>query len=384
MRVLHVCVSGPFTDGLSYQENELVEQHVALGHEVTVIAATSTYGKNQQITDTEVGQSKLRCGAILIRLPYAWGMKGWLPSKIRAYTGLRECLENIKPDRILFHGLTAWSLLTVSKFVQRNPQVAMFADSHEDWNNSARTLLSKWLLHYCFYRPILRHCLPNIKKVLCCSLESIEFVKGLYGVPQSQIEFYPLGGLLWDDVDYATTRTKTREEQGWLGQHRIFLQSGKLDRAKRLGDTLRAFAKLDDENLRLVITGQIMPDVREEVLPLINADTRVQVLGWVDSKKLRDLLCAADVYVQPGSQSATMQMALCCRRPVIIADVTSHKIFIKGNGVLVSGEDQLGRALETLAQLPDEELSYMSHCSAQVAAQLLDYRKQALRVTESS
>lgn len=383
MRVLHVCVSGPFTDGLSYQENELIEQHVALGHDVTVIAAISTYGENQQITDAKVGQSKLRCGATLIRLSYAWGLKGWLPSKIRAYSGLRECLEEIRPDRILFHGLTAWSLLTVSKFVKCNPQVSMFADSHEDWYNSARTVLSKWLLHYCFYRPILRRCLPYIKKVLCCSLETIDFVKSLYGVPQSQIEFYPLGGILWDDVDYSTTRTKTRESQGWLSQHRVFLQSGKLDRAKRLGDTLRAFANLDDANLRLVITGRIMPDVQDEVLPLIMADNRVQVLGWVDSKKLRNLLCAADVYVQPGSQSATMQMALCCRRPVIIADVMSHKIFIKGNGTLVSGEDQLRKAMETLAQLPDEKLLHMSHCSAQVAAQLLDYRKQAMRVTES-
>lgn len=384
MKVLHVCISGPFTDELSYQENELVEQHVALGHEVTVIAATDTYGLDMQVMHTKTGRFTLKSGATLIRLPYAWGMRGWLATKIRAYRGLRACIASVQPDRILFHGLTAWDLLTVTNYVQRTPHVKLFADSHEDWNNSARTILSKWVLHYCFYRPILRRCLPTIEKVLCVSLETIEFVRDFYGVPETQIEFFPLGGLLWDDDAYQATRAKTRDTEGWSSKHRIFLQSGKIDRAKRLIETLHAFAKIDSSNLRLVITGQVMPDVQEEALALIHADPRVQLLGWVDPKRLQALLCAADVYVQPGSQSATMQMALCCRRPVVLADVPSHHAFIEGNGLLVQTSEQLGIALVTLAGLANEKLTEMSQRSASLAARLLDYRQQALRVLESA
>lgn len=384
MKVLHVCICGPFTDGLAYQENELIEQHVALGHDVTVIAATDTYGPDKQIVHTEAGSTQLSCGAKLIRLPYAWGQRGWLASKIRAHRGMRECIESIEPDRILFHGLTAWGLLTVAAYVKCNPQVTLFADSHEDWNNSAKTMLSKWVLHYGFYRVILQRSLPDIKKVLCVSLETIEFVRDFYGVHPDQIEFYPLGGLLWDDDAYETTRESTRKAQGWLSCYRIFLQSGKIDRSKRLGETLRAFAGLTDPNLRLVIVGQIMAEVRHEVLQLIDADPRVQMLGWVDSKQLRALLCAADVYVQPGSQSATMQMALCCRRPVVIADVPSHRVFIEGNGLLVRSNQQLAKALTTLAEVSEEKLTEMSRRSAAVASRLLDYRQQAMRVLEPS
>jgi glycosyltransferase involved in cell wall biosynthesis len=383
MKILHVCITGPFTDGLSYQENELVEQHVALGHDVTVIAATDTYGPDKQVVHTEAGTTRLNCGAVLIRLPYAWGLRGWLATKIRAHRGLLECVRSIEPDRILFHGLTAWDLLTVSTYVQSNSNTKLFADSHEDWNNSARTILSKWLLHYFFYRPILQRCLPNIRKILCVSLETVEFVRGFYNVPEAQIEFFPLGGLLWDDDGYQATRAKTREAQGWSSELRVFLQSGKIDRAKRLIESLRAFSKIDDPNLRFVITGQLMLDVREEASLLINADPRVQMLGWVDSQRLRSLLCAADVYVQPGSQSATMQMALCCRCPVVLADVPSHKVFIERNGLLVHSGEQLGAAFSTMAELPLDNLNDMSQCSANVAARLLDYRQQALRVLES-
>lgn len=384
MKIVHVCLSGPFTDGMSYQENELVNQHVALGHDVTVIASTEVFGPEKQIISTEVGVSRLACGATLHRLAYAWGLNGWLATKFRAHRGLHDLLVAIRPDRIMFHGLTAWELLTVAAYVRRNPQVTLFADSHEDWNNSARTILSKWILHYCFYRPILRHSLSTIKKVLCISLETIEFVRDFYGVAQTQIEFFPLGGILWADDAYNSTRAATREAQGWSKFHRVFLQSGKIDRAKRLVETLRIFAKLTDPNLRLVITGQIMPDVREEVYALINADPRVEMLGWVDSQQLRALLCAVDVYVQPGSQSATLQMALCCRCPVVIADVPSHQVFIEGNGLLVKSENDFANGLATMSTLLDSDLRKMSEISSTLSAQLLDYRQQALRILASN
>lgn len=384
MKVLHVCLCGPFTDEFSYQENELIEQHVLLGHEVTVIAATDTFGPDKQIVHTKAGYFKLTCGATLIRLPYVWGLHGWLATKIRAHHDLSKCLADIQPERIIFHGLAAWDLLTVADYVRLNPHVKLFADSHEDWNNSARTWLSKWVLHYLFYRTILQKSLPTITKVLCVSLESIEFVKNFYNVKSEKIEFYPLGGVLWDDDEYSATRISTRNAHGWSNLHRVFLQSGKIDRKKRLVEVLKAFAKLGDPNLRLVITGQILPDVQKEILYLIAADCRVQMLGWVNPQQLRALLCAADVYIQPGSQSSTMQMALCCRCPVLLAETLSHRIFIEGNGLLVEDENQLINAIEVLAQLSEDQLAEMSARSAFLAAKFLDYRQQALRVLEPS
>ena len=383
MKIVHICVAGAFTDGMAYQENELVNQHVVLGHEVTVIASTEVFGPTKQIIKTEAGVSRLVCGATIHRLPYAWGLNGWLATKIRAHRGLHELLVAICPDRILFHSLTGWELLTVAAYVRRNPKVTLFADSHEDWNNSATSFLSKWILHYFFYRVILWHSLPTIRRVLCVSLESIDFVRDFYSVPRGKIEFFPLGGVLWEDAAYNSMRVSTRDEQGWSKENRVFLQSGKIDRAKRLVNTLKVFANLKDKNLRLVITGEVMSDVRENVFRLIDADSRVQMLGWVDAQRLRALLCAVDVYVQPGSQSATMQMALCCRCPVVLSDAPSHHVFVQGNGFLVKSDADLATGLTSMSTLPDKDLRKMSLLSSTIAARFLDYRQQALRVLES-
>lgn len=112
---------------------------------------------------------------------------------------------------------------------------------------------------------------------------------------------------------------------------------------------------------------------------LSSADPRVQYLGWRTADELYRLLCAADVYVQPGSQSATMQMSLCARRPVVIADVPSHEPFVKGNGWKVSNQEQLTNAFVSIEKDPSV-LEEMSQRSLEIASDLLDYRRMAKRL----
>jgi 1,2-diacylglycerol 3-alpha-glucosyltransferase len=379
MKIVHLCLSCFYVDGFAYQENQLVAQHVADGHEVTVIASTDSFDANKRPCNVEPADYLGTDSAQVIRLPYRRIGPHGLAAKIRAYPGVKSILERLSPDVILFHGLCAWEMLTVARYVNQHPNVLLYADCHEDFNNSARTPLSKWGLHFCFYRPILRHCLPAIRKVLCISQASIGFAQQMYGISPTHLEFYPLGGMVFDDDAYTATRAATRASQGWTEFTTVFMQTGKLDRAKRLVDSLLAFTAIPGTHLRFVIAGLIMPDVESEVRPLIVADWRIQELGWVDSARLRDLLCAADVYVQPGSQSATMQMSLCCRCPVVLADVPSHRVFVDSNGVLVIDAAGLARALAELALAPDQ-LSQMSARSAAIAARLLDYRKLAKRL----
>lgn len=379
MKIVHLCLSCFYIDGYAYQENQLVAQHVADGHEVTVIASTESFDANKRPCNVEPTEYPGTDGAQVIRLPYRRITPNSLAAKIRAYPGVKSLLERLSPDVILFHGLCAWEMLTVARYAKNQPNVLLYADCHEDFNNSARTPLSKWGLHFCFYRPIVRHCLPALRKVLCISQESISFAQQMYGISPAHLEFYPLGGVVFDDDAYSTKRAATRAVQGWAEVATVFMQTGKLDRAKRLGDSLRAFTAIPGTHLRFAIAGQIMPDVENEVRPLIAADARIQELGWVDSARLRALLCAADVYVQPGSQSATMQMSLCCRCPVVLDDVPSHRVFVDANGILVNDAAGLAQALTVLAQAP-HQLKQMSARSAAIAARLLDYRQLANRV----
>lgn len=320
-------------------------------------------------------------GAVVERLPYRFASIPLLARKIRAYVGLTRRLAEIAPEVIVFHGLCGYSLLEVARYVRKNPKTVLHADSHEDFNNSARTWMSKWVLHFLFYRTIFQLSLPAIRSVSCISKETELFVLNFYGCPAAKAQFLPLGGTVFSDEDYLQRRKAARAEYQWGDELRIFVQSGKFDGAKRLLDSLAAFSALPGENLRLMLAGVFMDDVKDAAEEMLRKDPRIIKLGWLDTQGLTSLLIGADVYVQPGSQSATMQMAVCCRRPVIIADVISHRALIASNGWLVSSNQSLYDALLSAAQLRQTELESMSAQSAQIAASILDYALQAEKLT---
>lgn len=381
MKILHLCLSNFYIDGYGYQENMLVAEHVRAGHDVHVLASTETFGSGGKLTYMVPGSYMGSDGAVVERLPYRFAAMSFFARKVRAYPGLRKRLAEIRPDTIIFHGLCGYSLLEVSKYVRKNPQTVLHADSHEDFNNSARTWVSKWILHFLFYRTIFQMSLSAIRSVSCISKETELFVLNFYGCPENKARFLPLGGTVFSDEQYHLIRKAVRAEYDWTDNQRIFVQSGKFDNAKRLLDSLQAFSALPGENLRLVLAGVFMDDIKDAAEELVRNDPRISKLGWLDTQGLTRLLIGADVYVQPGSQSATMQMAVCCRRPVIVADVISHRALIASNGWLVSSNQSLYDALLSAAQMQQSELESMSAQSAKIAASILDYALQAEKLT---
>lgn len=377
MRIAHLCLSNWFVDGVGYQENELVRQHVSDGHEVLVVASTETHSRPGVLSYTKPGEYVSAEGARVIRVPYGRWLPEKLMRKLRINSGVLKILRSFKPDSILFHGTCGWEIRTAARYVRETPGVKFYVDSHEDWNNSARNFISRELLHRAFYGPVLRSALGQIDKILCVNMESMDFVHELYGVPREMLEFYPLGGHPIEDGDYLRRRATARSALGVAETDIVILQSGKQTRRKKLADSLRALAAIKDARLRLFICGSIGEDVRTEIQPLIEADSRVAFLGWKSREELTDLLCAADVYLQPGTQSATMQHGLCCRCAVILDDVTGHRPYNRENGWFVTGPQGLVQALHELCHA---DLSTLQQNSDKVAREMLDYRVLSHRV----
>lgn len=381
MKIIHCCLSCFYIDGFAYQENELVSTHVSEGHDVLVIASTETYGPDKRIAYldpcTYIGSD----GAKVIRLPYKKVAPQVIMRKLRIHSGFYTLLEKEKPDVIIFHGLCGWELNTVVRYKKAHPAVKLYADSHEDFNNSARTFLSKFILHGLYYRLIINRCTSIIDRILCVSVDTISFVRDFYGVPDKMIEFFPLGGKVFNDDEYFEARLKTRELMKVKSDEIVFIQSGKIDGSKKLIESLRAFRKIEGLRFQFHIVGHLDDSIAEEVHELIRSDSRIHFWGWKSSNDLRMMLCAADIYVQPGTQSATMQMSLCCRCVVIVDDVPSHKPYINDNGWLVGNslaiDDAFHMAAESAFHLP-----LMSQNSAHVAARLLDYKILAARICQ--
>ena len=120
-----------------------------------------------------------------------------------------------------------------------------------------------------------------------------------------------------------------------------------------------------------------MDDIQDEVLPLIATDSRVIHAGWLGPDHLTDLLCAADVYVQPGTQSATMQHSLCCRCPVVLDDVEAHRPYKRDVGWFISDGAELA---DVFAGLKEADLERLARNAHTLASEMLDYRLLAERV----
>lgn len=379
MKVLHVCICGPFTDELAYQENELIAQHVGLGHDVTVIAATDTYGSDKQLIHAKAGTMQLSCGAKLIRLPYPWGLRGWLATKVRAHRGMRECIECIQPDRIFFHGLTAWDLLTVAAYVRRNPSVKLFADCHEDFNNSAMSWTSRELLHKRFYKPIFRRCMDQISQVLCVTVESLDFAVDFYGSDRAKTRMYPLGGVIETAAVSAGRRADFRSRLEFTDADLVITQTGKLDRTKKLTLALRAFRANPSPRLKFVIAGRMTDEVRVECLPLIKADKRIINLGWQSTDELRTVLAGSDFFLQPFGQTVTTQMAMCHGCVILAQDLPSHRWLVGDNGKLFRDAGELEATFQWVVE-NQERVEQLRQASIRFAEANLDYRKLALQI----
>lgn len=379
MNIVHLCVSNFYIDRYAYQENELVAQNVKDGHQVTVIASTESFNESRKLTYLQPADYIGADGARVIRLPYRRFLPQKIMRKLRVHPGIYHLLTELAPDVILFHGTCGWELNTTARYRRAKGKVKLYVDSHEDFNNSARTWSSKWLLHSPYYKPILKRNLDAIEAILCVNVAAMDFVGGFYGVPKSKLEFFPLGGKIFSDAEYESIRNATRVKFGILNDDILFVQSGKMDASKKLIESLTAFSQAGGANFRFLLVGSLQDDIEAEALALIGKDPRIRFEGWKTPDELRNLLCAADVYVQPGSQSATMQMSLCCRCAVILDDVPSHRPFLDDNGWLVGTTLSLAQAFAA-ATRDVRRLPQMAQQSAEVASRLLDYKSLARRL----
>jgi hypothetical protein len=233
------------------------------------------------------------------------------------------------------------------------------------------------LLHRRYYGPLLRSALPDIDKILCVSTEAIDFVHNVYEVPRAALEFFPLGGRIPQDAEYQSRRLRMRSELGVADDEILVVQTGKQTRRKRLLEALSAFSNAASSNMKFAIAGVVDPDISSQAKIQIDADKRIQFLGWKDSEGLTDLLCAADIYIQPGTQSVTMQHSLCCRCIVVLDETPAHLPYIRGNGWLISPTSTLEDIFHKLSYA---DLASMSDKSYKLACEILDYKTLATRV----
>lgn len=378
MKIMHIGVASHFTEGMTYQDNLLCEQNLRDGHEVLYVSDNHKF-INGILTEVPPETKVLEDGLRLVRLPYHRYLNDFVSGKLQRVDGLYPIICEFKPDVILFHGTCGYELLTASHYKKQHPEIRFFVDCHEDFYNSGRNVLSRVVQYRMYNRYLVGRALPYIDKVLFVSYERGLFLKKMYHMPDSAMEFYPLGGILIEGEERSKKREIKRAEIHASEEDIVIVHSGKMEKTKKTAETVRAFHTVHKENLRLVIIGSFSDDVRDEVMPMIQEDPNIIYAGWKNSSEIMEYLCAADLYFQPGTQSATMENAACCGAALALYPYSSYTYLFHDAAFYIKDEAGMEDLLRRIADHPEllEEKRVKSYA---IAREKLDYVKLAARL----
>ena len=374
MKVLHLALSCFYIDDYNYQENHLPRVDAKMGNEVLIIASTETFSKTADKSLTYLNPSSYfnTDNIRVIRLAYTNVLPHILAKKIRIYINLSIEIEKFSPDIIYFHGTSAYDIITVARYIKKNPKVKFIVDCHEDLNNSAKNIISYYLLHKLFYKQCFKRAERYITKLLYITSESLEYCVSVLGCDVSKLHFFPLGG---DVVDINTVKKRSQKfrlDNNLSDDIIIISHTGKLDFDKKTDLLVSAFSKNNNPMLRLVIAGSINQKLYSEIRGAIEQDERIIFLDWLDTGSLNELLAATDLYMQPGTQSSTMNAALCSSCALALFPYNSHLDLLSDFPFYISNEDDIALLLDDI-EVNYKSLFLKKNEAFDIAMKKLDY-----------
>lgn len=370
MKVTHVCLCGPYTDGFNYQENMLSIQHKKEGNDVSIIARCEEYDKEEIIQKqpcTYINQYGIK----VYRLESHLKFNNWISNKLGLYKNIKKILEEEKPDIIFCHGFQFFSIINICEYVKANNNVKIFVDSHADENNSAKKILSKYVLHKIYYKMLLKKALKYSKKILCVSKSVIDFMTTVYNLDNKYLELYPLGGIRINLSEFE--KVQIRHYLDIKKDELIIVHAGKLNKLKKTYElvkiTNKYLEKKKDSRIKLLVFGSFEGNYYNEIQPYLNE--KIIYKGWVNGSDLLKILSIADVYSQIGSQSASLQNAACCGCALMVYPHDTYTDVFANEIEYVQNEEDIIKFYEHIEN--EKYLNKLKYKTHEIALKRLDY-----------
>ncbi len=383
MKILHFCIANYYVEGYNYQENALARQNVIDNHEVMIIASTKTLKNGTEVHYEKTNDYVNPDGIQVRRVPFS---RMPFSKKINKLIRFEDQLEDFGPDIIFFHGVNSVDLKRVIKYIKnKNKKVVLFIDNHT-WFGQAgyKSKIGKRLrvlFHKFFFKPILSRNLEYIEKLFSISIECQYFMEKVYDIPSShsKSELFPLGGNIVEKDKKQLIRKKNRDKLSITDDTIVYLHTGRLTKYKKTIELLRQFNNFNNEDSLLIVAGAISEDIHDEVVSLIEANPKIIYMGWQNRDNLIQLMCACDIYIQPGNQSASLQNALCCGCPIVIPPHDSYMPFFDNNGYIIEDLCNMIQIFESIS-VHRRDIPRMEKNSYIIAKKYLDYSMLAKRI----
>ena len=380
-KVVHLCLANFYSDGYSYQENMLPKFHQKLGYETAIIASLDTFNKAGQFVQYS-GDLVYRneYGIPVRRLPYRSPEK--LYHILRRYQGVREALEQAKPDMLFIHGCQFCDIDIVADYLKTHPDVKVYVDNHADFNNSATNYLSKNILHRRIWKRCAQVIEPYTSKFYGVVPARVDFLEEMYGLPAHKCDLLVMGA---DDdaVEKALhpeVRAKRRRAYGVSDDDIVIVTGGKIDHNKPQVLTLmRVVNSLSDSRVKLIVFGSVAQDLKAEFDGSLT--DKVIHIGWRRSEDIYEDFAAADLVAFPGLHSVLWEQSVGMGVPGVFKRIEGFEhIDIGGNCLFFEKDDAQEYTTRILAAL--NTLDEMKTAAVAKGMKTFSYREIAKRALE--
>lgn len=318
--IVHLCLIGSVTDGLSYQDNLLPKYHHRLGYDVTIITHHYVLDDSGREVRDERKSYVNDDGVRILRLEAFPRSRGLIGRTFLRYPALFNTLQYLDPDILFVHGCQFMDVCTIVRFKKDRPKLRIYVDNHADFFNSATNWLSKNVLHGVIWRHYAQMIEPYTRKFYGVLPDRVDFLINMYGIPRNKVELLVMGADD-DEVERAgklEVRVATRAKYGIDEDDFLIVTGGKIDVVKKQVLLLiEAVHQITNEKIKLVLFGSIVPELKAEVLALVDGK-RIQYAGWLSAYESFDCFSAADIVVFPCGHSVYWEQVVGQGIPMVV------------------------------------------------------------------
>lgn len=336
MKILHCCLSAFYIDNYGYQENILPKMHKLQNNNVMILASTETFIDNINLGYVSPKNYINEDGISVHRIPY----KSWIPHKLarklRLYKNVYNELDEFKPDIIFLHDAQFLSIGKIIKYLKNNRDVKLYVDGHTDFSNSARSFLSKFILHGIIYKWCVKKIIPYTEKFYGTLPARVDFFVNFYGTPKEKTELLVMGA---DDqyvqkVKETNQRELIRKKYNISEKTFLLVSGGKFDNVKmQILNVMEAIHQLSEKiKIKMLIFGSIMEGEFKEKFNKLCDGENIQYIGWIKSIESYNYYEASDLVIFPGRHSVLWEQAVGLGKPCIFKYFNGHShIDLDGN-----------------------------------------------------
>ncbi|TJX13642.1 glycosyltransferase [Tissierella creatinini] len=369
MKILFICIGNSFSPFTLYKENYFIKAATEGKNNVLVIAS-NTNERQEEIVKINNSENM---EYTLIRLPYNIVVNKFITQKIRKVDLLFSEIINFSPDVIFYNCPQIYNIKDIRYIKKALPNVKIIFDFSTSYDNSGRTFLSLNILHKVLYKNWLNSVVDYVDSILYVSDESRKFITEVYRLPEKLLVHNSLPGEIIERNKKKKYKEEIMKKYNLTSNNIIFSHTGKMDKLKNSLDLLKIFCNYSNNRFVLILTGKLRDDIKQEAERLIKSDERILYLGFLSGEELTKVLCATDMYLQPGSVSQTAQTAICCGCAITFRNYPIYQNLYNNNGFIIDSPSEIEQILQLISENP-KILEEMSNKSYEIAYEKLDYR----------